>query len=142
MTERRGNADFTAQLQHPELRDAEAEMTVLVLDQLSTHDPAACRQQLSAQEARRLSRRFEWVTTPEHATMAELEWSVLHRQGQRPASGDAVAQALLAEETDRAARAVRANWPVVISAARDSLTRHDPLCEEPGSCVWSSTRSV
>lgn len=41
VTERRGNADFAAQLQALELRYADAEKIVLVLDQLSTHSPVA-----------------------------------------------------------------------------------------------------
>ncbi|OWL95970.1 hypothetical protein CBQ26_10345 [Deinococcus indicus] len=129
VTERRGNAEFAAQLQALDVRYAAADRIVLVLDQLSTHSPAALYQHLPAEEARRLSRRFEWVHTPKHASwlnMAELEWSVLQRQclGQRLASVDAVEAELLAWETDRNARSVRANWQFSISAARDKLKRH------------------
>ncbi|GGR32073.1 hypothetical protein GCM10008957_48360 [Deinococcus ruber] len=86
--EQRGNAEFAAQLQCLELRSPQAEKICLVLDQLSTHTPAALYQHLPADEARKLTRRFEWVYTPKHASwlnMAELEWSVLQRQclGQR-----------------------------------------------------------
>lgn len=134
LTERRGNAEFTAQLQALELRHADAEKIVLVLDQLSTHSPAALYQYLPAEDARRLSRRFEWVYTPKHASwlnMAELEWSALQRQclGQRLASTDAVERELRAWETDRNARSVRVNWQFSTPTAREKLERHYPTCQ-------------
>ncbi len=111
------------------MRYAAADSIVLVLDQLSTHSPAVLYQYLPAEETRRLSRRFEWVYTPKHVSwlnMAELEWSVLQRQclGQRLASVDTVKAELLAWETDRNARSVRANWQFSMSVARDKLKRH------------------
>ncbi len=131
VTERRGNAEFTAQLQCLELRDAQTEKICLVLDQRSTHSPAAVYQHLPAEEARRLTRRFEWIYTPKHASwlnMAELEWSLLQRQclGQRLANKAAVERELLAWETDRNARSVRVNWQFSIPTARESLKRHYP----------------
>ena len=72
VTDRRSNADFAAQLQVLELRYADAEKIVLVLDQLSTHSPAALYQHLPAEEARRLSRRFEWIYTPKHASWLNM----------------------------------------------------------------------
>jgi len=72
VTERRGNAEFAAQLQNLELRYPQAEKICLVLDQLSTHTPAALYQHLSAEEARRLSRRFEWIYTPKHASWLNM----------------------------------------------------------------------
>lgn len=72
VTDRRSNADFAAQLQALELRYADAKKIVLVLDQLSTHSPAALYQHLPAEEARRLSRRFEWIYTPKHASWLNM----------------------------------------------------------------------
>jgi len=97
VTERRGTAEFTAQLQCLELRYAQAEKICLVLDQRSTHSPATVDQHLPPEEVRRLTRRFEWIDTPKHASwlnMAELEWSVLQRQclAQRLANKVAVAR--------------------------------------------------
>ncbi len=134
VTERRGNAEFTAQLRCLELRYAGAEKISLVLDQLSTHSPAAVYQHLPAEEARRLTRRFEWIYTPKHASwlnMAELEWSALQRQclGQRLASKDAVEREILAWETDRNARSVRVNWQFATPIARETLKRHYPARE-------------
>lgn len=131
VTDRRGNADFAAQLQSLELRYPQAEQICLVLDQLSTHTPAALYQHLPAEEARRLTRRFEWIYTPKHASwlnMAELEWSALQRQclGQRLADRAAVERELHAWETDRNARSVRVNWQFSTPAAREKLKRHYP----------------
>ncbi len=72
VTERRGNAEFVAQLQALELRYEGAEKISLVLDQLSTHTPAALYQHLPAEEARRLTRRFEWIYTPKHASWLNM----------------------------------------------------------------------
>ncbi len=134
VTERRGNAEFAAQLQALELRYPEAEKITLVLDQLSTHSPAALYQHLAAEEARRLTRRFEWMYTPKHASwlnMAELEWSALQRQylGQRLASKEAVEDEIQAWEADRNARSVRVNWQFSTPMAREKLGRHYPAQE-------------
>ncbi len=67
VTERRGNAEFAAQLQNLELRYPQAEKICLALNQLSTHTPAALYQHFSAENARRLTRRFEWIYTPKRA---------------------------------------------------------------------------
>ena len=134
VTERRGNAEFAAQLQSLELRYPEAEKITLVLDQLSTHSPAALYQHLPAEEARRLTRRFEWMYTPKHASwlnMAELEWSALQRQclGQRLASKEVVEREIHAWETDRNARSVCVNWQFSTPSAREKLERHYPVRE-------------
>jgi len=76
VTERRRNAELAVQLQAPELRYPQAKKICLVLDQLSTHTPAALYQYLPAKEPRRLSRHFEWMYRLKHASwlnMAELE---------------------------------------------------------------------
>jgi len=83
VTERRGNAEVASQLQSLGLRYPQAEKMCLILDQLSTHTPAALYQDLSAERARRLTRHVEWIYTPKHASwlnMVELEWSALQRQ--------------------------------------------------------------
>lgn len=131
VTERRGNAEFAAQLQALDHRYPEADQIVLVLDQLSTHTPAALYQHLDAGEARRLTRRFDWVYTPKHASwlnMAELEWSVLQRQclGQRLPTKDAADHAIGLWMTERNARAIRVNWQFSTTTARMTLRRHYP----------------
>jgi len=61
----------------------EAELIVLVMDNLNTHKLASFYEAFEPQEAHRLSRRFEIHYTPKHGswlTMAEIELSVLTRQ--------------------------------------------------------------
>jgi transposase len=81
VTARRTSLDFAEQLRH--LSDEvypQAERIVLVLDNLSTHTPAALYERFAPAEASRLASRFEWHHTPEHGSwlnMAECELSVL-----------------------------------------------------------------
>src|SRR5262249_52334098 len=60
-----------------------ADRVVFVLDNLSTHAPAAFYEAFPPAEARRLCERVEWHYTPKHGSwlnVAELELSVLARQ--------------------------------------------------------------
>lgn len=60
-----------------------AEHITVVLDNLSTHKPAALYHAFAPQEARRLLDRLAFVYTPVHGSwlnMAEIELSVLQRQ--------------------------------------------------------------
>ena len=58
----------------------EVERIRLVVDNLNTHSPAAFYENFSAQEARRMSKKIEFVYTPKHGSwlnMVEIELSVL-----------------------------------------------------------------
>ena len=60
----------------------EAEKIIVVLDNLTTHTPAAFYLTFELDEARRLVKRFEFHFTPKHGSwlnMAEIELSVLSR---------------------------------------------------------------
>lgn len=77
----------------------EAEIIVVVMDNLNTHTPAAFYQIDEPEEARRLIQRFEFHFTPKHGSwlnMAELEISVFARQGWERCLGD---KATLISET-------------------------------------------
>jgi DDE superfamily endonuclease len=61
----------------------EAEKIRVVLDNLSTHTPAALYEVFPPAEARRILRKLEWHLTPVHGSwlnMAEIELAVLARQ--------------------------------------------------------------
>lgn len=131
VTEQRGNAEFTTQMQALHLRYPDAQQIRVVLDNLSTHSPAAFYQHLPPEEARQLARRFDFVYTPKHASwlnMAELEWSVLECQclRQRLATREALERQVGAWQTDRNARSVRVNWQFDVGRARDKLGRRYP----------------
>lgn len=134
VTDKRGNAEFTEQMQALDLRYPEAEKIRVVLDNLSTHSPAAFYQYLTPEEARRLTQRFEWVYTPKHASWlnsAEIEWSVLARQclGQRLASKEILERVIKAWETERNERCVKVNWLFNTKEARVKLVSYYPKRE-------------
>jgi hypothetical protein len=61
----------------------EVERIRLVVDNLNTHSPAAFYENFCAEEARRMSKKIEFVYTPKHGSwlnMVEIELSVLVRQ--------------------------------------------------------------
>jgi hypothetical protein len=84
VTERRTRKDWALAMK--ELSDdyyPDAEMIVIVLDNLNTHMPASFFAAFEPEEARRLFNRFEFHHTPKHGSwlnMAEIELSVLSRQ--------------------------------------------------------------
>jgi DDE superfamily endonuclease len=82
--ERRRKLEFAEMMRHL-IEDLypEAERIRLVVDNLNTHSPAAFYENFSAQEARRMSKKIEFVYTPKHGSwlnMVEIELSVLVRQ--------------------------------------------------------------
>jgi len=82
--ERRTRKDFAEVIR--ELCDnlyADAEVIVLVLDNLNTHSVASLYEAFAPDEARRLAERLEIHYTPKHGSwlnMAEIELSILSRQ--------------------------------------------------------------
>jgi hypothetical protein len=84
VTERRRKAEFAEMMRY--LADylyPEAERIRLVVDNLNTHSPAAFYESFPPEEARRLSKKIEFVYTPTHGSwlnMVEIELSVLVRQ--------------------------------------------------------------
>ena len=84
VSERRRSVKF-AQLMHHLTEEIypDAEKIRLVCDNLSTHSPAAFYELFPAEQARRLSKKIEFVYTPTHGSwlnMVEIELSVLVRQ--------------------------------------------------------------
>ena len=60
-----------------------AEKIILVTDNLNIHAPSSLYKAFSAQEANRLTKRFEWHYTPKHGSwlnIAEIELNVMTRQ--------------------------------------------------------------
>ena len=84
VTNRRTKKDWAEALR--ELSDVyypDAEIIVVVLDNLNTDSPASFYEAFEPEEARRLANRFEFHHTPKHGSwlyMAEIELSVLARQ--------------------------------------------------------------
>ena len=84
ITEQRTKRDWAHQIKElVDLRYAEAERIVLVMDNLNTHTPASLYETFEPKEARRLAQKLEIHYTPKHGSwlnMAEIELSVLSRQ--------------------------------------------------------------
>jgi hypothetical protein len=84
VTERRTKEDFARQMKW--LVDEvfpEAEGIRVVLDNLNTHTPAVLYQTFPPEEARRLTRKLAFHSTPKHGSwlnMTEIEFSILARQ--------------------------------------------------------------
>lgn len=84
VTEKRRKQEFAEQMRRLAEEDyPDAEKIRLVLDNLSTHTPAAFYEAFAPERARRLARRIEFVYTPVHGSwlnMAEISISALVRQ--------------------------------------------------------------
>ena len=104
----------------------EAEVIVLVMDNLNTHKLAAFYEAFEAQEAHRLSRKFEIHYTPKHGSwlnMAEIELSALARQWVNrriPAQAQLDAE-VQAWANARNAQVVKVDWRFTTADARIKL---------------------
>jgi len=133
VTDRRTNQDFAELLRC--LSDEEypdAEIIVLVTDNLNTHSPACLYERFGPAEARRLAQRFEWHYTPEHGSwlnMAEIELSILSRQctKRRISNKQTLATEVSAWEKDRNQVKVQIDWQFKPDNARIKLKRLYPV---------------
>jgi transposase len=135
VTERRTNQDFARMMRR--LVDEwypEAEKIVLVMDNLSTHTPAALYEAFEPAEARRLAEKLEWHYTPKHGSwlnVAEMELSVLARQclDRRIPDLETLRREVAAWEQKRNAAVVKVDWQFTTADARVKLKRLYPTIE-------------
>lgn len=136
VTDRRTKQDFAEQLRLLADEDyPEAEVIVLVVDNLNTHGPGCLYERFPPEEARRLAAKFEWHYTPEHGSwlnVAECELSVLARQclDQRLPDKEALIQQTAAWETRRNSLGVKVDWQFTAAEARIKLKRLYPVVKE------------
>jgi transposase len=128
VTERRTAQDFATQMQRLVADYPKAEVIRVVLDNLSTHSPAALYQSLPPVEARALTKKLEFHFTPKHGSwlnMAELEWSVFERQclGRRIGRFEGLRVVADAWTSERNARKVSVDWWFSTEAARVKFER-------------------
>jgi hypothetical protein len=132
VTERRTAEDYAEVLRwlaedvHPD-----AEVIVLVQDNLNTHALASLYEAFPPEQARRLAERFEVHYTPKHGSwlnVAEIELSVLARQclDRRLASAEELRRQVGAWEAERNERAVQVRWRFTTAEARIKLHRLYP----------------
>jgi transposase len=132
VTARRTNQDFAEQMRA--LADEyypDAPVIAVVLDNLSTHSPAALYQTFPPAEARRLVKRLEFHYTPKHGSwlnMAELEFAILSRQclGRRLPDQTVLQREITVWEADRNRTRAKANWHFTTTQAHSKLRRLYP----------------
>jgi hypothetical protein len=136
LTDRRTKKDYAQCLR--KLSDEmypDAEVIVLVQDNLNTHSPASLYDAYVPTEAKRLMERFEWHYTPKHGSwldMAEIELGILSRQclSQRIDNMDNLRQETKAWEKSRNQTQAKVNWQFTTADARIKLRRLYPSIEE------------
>jgi DDE superfamily endonuclease len=135
VTERKTSPDFARFLKVLSDRYyTEAQLIVLVCDNLSTHTPAALYETFEPAEARRLAERFEWHYTPKHGSwlnVAEVELSVVARQclDRRIPDLAALRREVAAWETTRNAAVVKVEWHFTTDDARVKLKKLYPTIQ-------------
>ena len=132
LTQRRCAVDFAQELrQIVDLDYADAEVVVLVVDNLNTHGPSCLYEAFVPQEARRIAQKIEWHYTPEHGSwlnVAEVELSVLQRQclSRRIEDAANLEREVLAWQEARNASGAKIVWQFTTADARIKLRRLYP----------------
>jgi hypothetical protein len=109
----------------------EADVIVVVLDNLNTHSPASFYEAFEPEEARRLVTRFEFHYTPKHGSwlnIAEIEFSALGRQclARRIPDNARLISEVKAWEEERNASVVKVHWRFTTAEARIKLAHLYP----------------
>lgn len=131
VTERRTAVDYAHALKRLSDSFPEAEVIVVVQDNLNTHKKASLYEAFEPETARRLANRFEFHFTPKHGSwlnVQELEWSALERQalGERPGDKQRLERVAKSWLDNRRERAVKINWQFTTPDARLKLKRLYP----------------
>jgi DDE superfamily endonuclease len=132
VSERRTRRDWAEAMRElVDVQFPEAEVIVVVLDQLNTHSIASLYEAFEAGEAHRIARKLELHHTPKHGSwlnMAEVELSVLSRQclDRRIPDQDTLSQEVAAWEQKRNAAEVSVDWRFTTADARIKLRKLYP----------------
>jgi len=115
-----------------DLHFPDAEIIVVVMDNLNTHKLASLYEAFPPAEARRIAEKLEIHHTPKHGSwlnMAEIELSVLSRQclNRRIPDQATLQHEVAAWEAQRNAAASTVNWRFTTDDARIKLTRLYPI---------------
>jgi transposase len=132
VSERRTGLEFALCMRDLVDRDyPHAHRIRVVVDNLSTHTPAALYQAFPAPEARRILRRLEFHYTPKHASwlnMVEIEIGVLKGQclDRRLSAPDVLKAEIAAWERARNSAGARIRWMFTTEKARTKMGRAYP----------------
>ena len=136
ITDRRTAQDFAEQLRVLVDEDyPDADVVVLVVDNLNTHGPACLYERFEPAEARRIAAKLEWHYTPEHGSwlnIAECELSVLASQclSRRILDKATLTREVAAWELRRNTAHVSVDWQFTATDARIKLKRLYPVLNE------------
>ena len=127
--DQRRKIEFALHFQKVAAQFPEAEQIIVILDNLNTHNASSFYEVFEAEEAFRLSQKFEFVYTPKSASwlnMIEIEFSAISRQclERRIPSKEKLEKEVLAIVKERSEKAVKINWQFSIETAREKLNRH------------------
>jgi transposase len=133
VTDQRTCLDFADCMQDlVDIHYPKAERIRVVLDNLSTHSPAALYQRFAPSEARRILGRLEFHYTPKHASwlnMVEIEIGVMVGQclDRRIPDKDTLVAEVVAWERQRNTERARINWMFTVERARAKLGKAYPV---------------
>lgn len=127
--DQRRKIEFARHFQKVALMYPEAEKIIVILDNLNTHTTSAFYEVFSAEEAFRLSQKFELIYTPKSASwlnMIEIEFSAISRLclDRRIPTKEKLEKEVTAIVKERSERQVKINWQFSIEVAREKLNRH------------------
>jgi transposase len=132
VTDQRTACDFAHCMRDlADLHYPKAETVRVVLDNLSTHSPAALYEAFPAAEARRLLRRLEFHYLPKHASwlnMVEIEIGVLRTQclDRRIGERHRLVREIAAWERQRNLAKARVKWMFTTERARTTMAHAYP----------------
>lgn len=127
--DQRRKVEFALHFQKVERAFPEAEKITVILDNLNTHNESSFYETFDAEEAKRLSDKFEFIYTPVKASwlnMIEIEFSAISRLclDRRIPSKEELEKEVLSLVKERTEKAIKINWQFSIDTARTKLNRH------------------
>jgi len=133
--DRRTRGDWAAFIKELSESHPEAEKITLVMDNLNTHTAGSLYETFPPEQAKQLSKRFEFVYTPKHGSwlnIAEIELNVLAKQclKRRIAEIDVMRSEVEAWAKRRNEMEATVNWQFTTEDARIKLRRLYPTIQE------------
>lgn len=127
--DQRRKIEFALHFQRVAAEHPEAEQIVVILDNFNTHNKSSFYEVFEAEEAFRLSQKFEFVHTPKSASwlnQIEIEFSAISRLclSRRIPGKELLAKEVLAIVKERSENQIKIDWQSSIAAAREKLNRH------------------
>jgi len=125
---RRRKKEFARYMQKLATLYPDAQTIIVVLDNLNTHNISSFYETFDAEEAARLTDKFEFVYTPKSASwlnMIEIEFSALSRQclNRRISSIEELSNEVIAYFKERSENGVKIVWEFSRETARQKLNR-------------------